>query len=246
MEGLVSKIPTKELDLMLAGWDHSHNGGIKVTFWLADEASLEYFKNATVRKGKTAGQRYAAVLVQLQDDETPDPQSVKPLTEAERNASMRAKMDAMPLAVKGALAGPALEAAVASSGLLENARDTMEKVVNSVLQKSTPENDALPRQRGAPTDAQRKAMAGFCGLAIKWCDDEHFQEWLAFTFPDQWGEATAANHAGMASQTVKRLCRIESRKELDTQEQAHRLFDTLIRQPYIACRKADDLEPKQT
>jgi hypothetical protein len=42
-----------------------------VTFWLQDDSALEPFRMATVRKGKTAGQRYMAVLVEIGDDEMP-------------------------------------------------------------------------------------------------------------------------------------------------------------------------------
>ena len=56
-------------EVMLAGWSETHNGGAKVTFWLADSSSLEAFKAMTVAKGKTAGQRLAMCLVEIADDE---------------------------------------------------------------------------------------------------------------------------------------------------------------------------------
>ena len=58
-------------EVMLAGWNESHTQGVRVTFWLQDPAALDPFRNATVRKGKTAGQRYMAVLVEVDDDEKP-------------------------------------------------------------------------------------------------------------------------------------------------------------------------------
>lgn len=69
------KIPTRELEFWLLGWSESHSGGCKVTFQISED-DMSYFKAATIRKGKHAGQRYAAVLVQLNDDETPDHASV--------------------------------------------------------------------------------------------------------------------------------------------------------------------------
>lgn len=63
--------PTFNQEVMLAGWSETHNGGAKVTFWLADSASLESFKAMTVAKGKTAGQRLAMCLVEIGDDEQP-------------------------------------------------------------------------------------------------------------------------------------------------------------------------------
>lgn len=58
-------------EVMLAGWSQTHNGGAKVTFWLADDTDLEAFKAMTVAKGKTAGQRLALVAVEIGDDEKP-------------------------------------------------------------------------------------------------------------------------------------------------------------------------------
>jgi hypothetical protein len=56
---------------MLAGWSETHNGGAKVTFWLSDPDELAAFKQMTVAKGKTAGQRLACVLVEIGEDESP-------------------------------------------------------------------------------------------------------------------------------------------------------------------------------
>ncbi|MFY2995888.1 hypothetical protein ACOTH8_21435 [Achromobacter xylosoxidans] len=58
-------------EVMLAGWSETHNGGAKVTFWLADEGDLAAFKSMTVAKGKAAGQRLAIVAVEIGDDEQP-------------------------------------------------------------------------------------------------------------------------------------------------------------------------------
>lgn len=58
-------------ELQLAGWSESHTGGCKVTFWLSSPDDLQAFRTLTVRKGNTAGQRFAAVLVEIGDDEMP-------------------------------------------------------------------------------------------------------------------------------------------------------------------------------
>jgi hypothetical protein len=58
-------------EVMLAGWQETHSGGAKVTFWLASSEALEPFRLATVRKGKVAGQRYMCVLVEIDTDERP-------------------------------------------------------------------------------------------------------------------------------------------------------------------------------
>lgn len=87
--------PTFQGEVQLAGWSESHNGGCKVTFWLADPADLDEFRALTVRKGNTAGQRLACVLMEIGDDEQPVPES-----EDDKNRRMRAQVDAMPLAEK--------------------------------------------------------------------------------------------------------------------------------------------------
>lgn len=58
-------------EVMLAGWSETHNGGAKVTFWLNDSQALDAFKSLTVAKGKTAGQRFMMVLVEIDDNEQP-------------------------------------------------------------------------------------------------------------------------------------------------------------------------------
>jgi hypothetical protein len=56
-------------EIMLLGWGESHNNGRKVTFQLDEETPEHQFKQFTVKKGKTAGQRFAVVLVEIGDDE---------------------------------------------------------------------------------------------------------------------------------------------------------------------------------
>jgi hypothetical protein len=71
--------PTFSGEVQLAGWSESHNGGCKVTFWLADASDLDAFRTMTARKGNTAGQRLACVLVEIGDDELPVVQKAESL-----------------------------------------------------------------------------------------------------------------------------------------------------------------------
>jgi hypothetical protein len=209
----MSALPTKQIEFMLAGWDESHCGGKKVTFWVADDDEFSYFKNATVRKGKVAGQRYAAVLVQLTDDEQPDPESVKPLPAKGAGIVAPKSRKASTTTATSAPAEPATEAATPG-----------------------PETHESPKRKG-----HGHFPLGLCGLAVKWCDDEHFQEWCAFTFTDQWAEC-ADSPAKAAAYVVKRVCEVSSRKELDTDPTAGGNFRSRIVVPYVACRKADGLD----
>jgi len=70
-------------EMWLLGWKETHNGGATVTFQLSDPEELEAFKKMTVSKGKVAGQRFACVLVEIQDDETPINQNNKRRIEKE-------------------------------------------------------------------------------------------------------------------------------------------------------------------
>lgn len=66
-------LPTIQLEAMLLGWQRSHNGGSKVILQIPDE-DLVHFEKMTVKKGRIAGQRLAAVFVEIGSDERPVPQ----------------------------------------------------------------------------------------------------------------------------------------------------------------------------
>jgi len=74
----------KKLELQLLRWAQSSNGGMTVTFALADEDALNYFKQHTLRKGKLAGQLYAAgfVLVDGQEELEEPPESTSTIESA--------------------------------------------------------------------------------------------------------------------------------------------------------------------
>lgn len=71
-------------EMQLAGWSESHTGGCKVTFWLQSPDDLQAFRELTVRKGNTAGQRFMAALVEIGDDEQP----VSPVTEKPKGGAL--------------------------------------------------------------------------------------------------------------------------------------------------------------
>lgn len=67
----MSITPTFQGEMQLAGWNQTHNGGSKVTFWLPDDSDLEPFKGLTAKKGNTAGHRFMVVLVEIGEGELP-------------------------------------------------------------------------------------------------------------------------------------------------------------------------------
>lgn len=195
-----------EAELLL--WKATYDGdtGGRLIFEISKD-EIEPFFGLPTKKG---GQRFAAVLVLIGDDEkvvkTPDTVLV-----SEVPASGVAPKGSTPKRGTG------------------KARATVDAVREH-------------KPRPPATEAQRAAMNGLCGLAIKWCDDEHFQEWLAFTFPDDWAVSNEKTHAKMAADVVKHLCDIEIRKALDTDPRAGEVFRVKIMHPYVECRQADGIE----
>jgi len=84
---------------------------------------------------------------------------------------------------------------------------------------------------------------GLCGLAVRWCADPHFQDWLLVNFPDETARArrqTIGDEA-VAKLMVCMLCMVNSRKEIDTDDTARETFNSVIRLPYAAHRKESGL-----
>lgn len=185
------------IELWLLGWSQSHNGGCKVTFQITEE-TLELFRNATVKAGKHAGQRYAALLVQLDENDKPVPK--EPAKKADAPATKSRQTPAI----------------TATSEQKESAKE--------------------------PAKHHPHFPAGLCGLAVKWCDDEHFQEWCAFTYPELWSQQGEVRHEVAAAGVVKAVCGVASRKVLDEDHAAGEKFKLLIKEPYVECRQADGID----
>jgi hypothetical protein len=225
----MSVIPAKELELWLLGWSESHNGGCKVTFQVTED-DLVYFRSATIRKGKHAGQRYAGFLVQLTDQETPDMESLPPpVADASPTVIEKLeKLDAL-LAQDFRQPLPAVRGRVqsAASGLVANINAVSAAGVEPIVRPPTKAH--LPN--------------GFCGLAVRWCSDLHFQEWCAFTYPEEWGlppEGTKPDE--IAKFVICKVCHCPSRKALDQLPSSGELFRHNILQPYGNCRRVDGVD----
>ena len=66
------------------------------------------------------------------------------------------------------------------------------------------------------------------------CGEAAFQRWLQDTFPAQWQDAHGDTPAKWAASTVRAVCCIESRAELDNDEAAAKRFHAVIRRPFEA------------
>lgn len=69
-------------------------------------------------------------------------------------------------------------------------------------------------------------FTGLCKLAIDWCADSEFANWLKF---EGYGDGSKE----YAKAYIYEICNIESRKELNTNKAAAAIFDAEIRGPYM-------------
>ncbi len=68
-------------EIMLLNWAESSTRGRTVTFLLSEDGESHPFKDFTIRQGKRAGQRFMAVLVQIDDNEQPVQQPTQRLSQ---------------------------------------------------------------------------------------------------------------------------------------------------------------------
>jgi len=66
------------------------------------------------------------------------------------------------------------------------------------------------------------------------CGEAAFQRWLQDTFPAQWQDAHGDTPAKWAASTVRAVCGIDSRAELDNDDAAAVRFHAAIRKPFEA------------
>lgn len=153
----------------------------------------------------------------------------------------------MTLAKRG-VAGQRLEVTIAEIG--DDEKPVAHEVKNVAAGSVAP---AGPTIAQTIEDVARKVTkahypGGFCGLAVKWCDDEQFRHWIAAEYKSLW-EATAdvvnLTHknadAERVAAMIKGICGVNTRKDLDSNEEAHDKFDERVRQPYMAFIKEGGL-----
>jgi hypothetical protein len=83
--------------------------------------------------------------------------------------------------------------------------------------------------------------AALAQLAGRLCSDASFCSWLARTFPTDWQAAVRAqpkaNTAECAGETIRFLCGVKSRAELDHDTAAAAIFHDVIRKPWAATQE---------
>ena len=73
-----------------------------------------------------------------------------------------------------------------------------------------------------------------CLLACRWCVDPVFQEWVGAPPPNKSDPLGHGNSEADAKGFINGCCRIQSRKELDTNPEAAERFHKYVRIPYAA------------
>ena len=88
---------------------------------------------------------------------------------------------------------------------------------------------AAAQEPEKPKGGQR---AQWCAIR---CQEPEFQQWLRVNFPVSAHEAEGTGRWGSdaAAWIVRNVCEVVSRAELDTDPEAARLFDELIRRPWM-------------
>lgn len=95
---------------------------------------------------------------------------------------------------------------------------------------------------GIPTSAKpREQLGDLCWRAVQWCKEPEFAEFLSRVFYEAYPRGMSApayanddapGREAWCKYALQVLCSIGSRKELDTNPEAARKFNQLIRGPY--------------
>ncbi|WP_439685068.1 hypothetical protein MNJPNG_06220 [Cupriavidus oxalaticus] len=70
------------------------------------------------------------------------------------------------------------------------------------------------------------------------CGNPDFQRFLAYRYPAPWGQSGDLPAHKRAASVIYTVCRIQSRRELDTNAEARRRYDRLVGLPYSSWRAA--------
>lgn len=160
------------------------------------------------------GQRFTAVLVKLTDQDTPAPLPTEADLKRE-NAKRSAR------------------------GAAEATR-YVDPINDPKKQEPLPLDNVV--QMPEPAEHHGKYPPGLCGLAVKWCQDEHFQKWLASVNPEEWDEQSAFEAEERCKNIICSACGIVSRRELDSNDKAAATFKIDFMVLYIKQRNEDGID----
>lgn len=91
-------------------------------------------------------------------------------------------------------------------------------------------------------DQHRLALARTVAIL---CGNREFQRFLAHRHPAPWSQYSALPLPERATNVVRSICRIQSRRELNTDAEARRRYDRLIGLPFSSWRNAVSIDDHQ-
>jgi hypothetical protein len=207
-------IQHKQVEFLMESWTEHSKTGFHLRV-LVDAHDSEYFK------GCPPGQRFAAILVRLTDDDKP----AAPPTPDEVSKEVK-KRTARGVAEAG---GTVVDQATFDKTIADAFPDK-EPAAGFVDLKGS-QGVAFKKE---PAKQAAKFPDGLTGLAVMWCNDEEFHGWLADTYQTEWKKNPDAPGAERAKGVICRMCGVTTRKDLDTFKEAGVLFHQQFREPYRA------------
>lgn len=87
------------------------------------------------------------------------------------------------------------------------------------------------RTDGEPNDAAHRKLGPLALLAVQWCRDPGFQEWAGVNWPTELPPRRLTHEECRA--VILDVCKIGSRKELDTVPSAAAVFQREFRGPFM-------------
>lgn len=107
-------------------------------------------------------------------------------------------------------------------------------------EQPVPPNSLIPKNSVTKPEKEREHLGDLCWRAVQWCRDPEFAVFIHGVFYKLWPTGlpgTPVVKEGDSAEpfckfAVQQICGIESRKELDTNPDARRLFHEKIRGPY--------------
>jgi hypothetical protein len=84
-----------------------------------------------------------------------------------------------------------------------------------------------------PQDERESTKGGpLSELAGMWCRSSEFQKWMRKAHKSTWAESSAKDPEQIARDVILRCCEIKSRRELDHDAKAARVFNDAFRAPF--------------